>query len=469
MIFACVAMIATMAAAQPAAVRKSNSTEQRTAAHFQSIKHDPLLLRGFLRAMPKGGDLHNHVSGGVYAENYILWAVETKQCIDRATLSYVRPKESGCDAATQWPAAKALEDTVLYRELIDAMSMRNWHPARKPGEYQFFDTFGRFGAVSGALLGKTVAEAARRAADNNEMYLELIVALDGGRAFAAAESIQMSDDFEGLRQKLLSGGLQAPWAGFNTIAETEAAVKRELGCEQDSLACRVQVRFQCQVLRGMKPERVFAQTLACFELANSDAKVVALNLVQPEDSFIPMHNFDLHMRMLQFFKTKYPNVKLSLHAGELAFGQVPPEGLGHHVRKSLEIAGARRIGHGTDIMHDRDPAGLMAHMVKNGIAVEISLSSSDAILGIRGKHHPLRHYLKAGVPVTIATDDEGVARSDITNEYQRAVEEHGLSYLELKTISRNGLRHSFLPQAERSALLAELEKRFSAFEKRFGK
>ncbi len=53
--------------------------------------------------------------------------------------------------------------------------------------------------------------------------------------------------------------------------------------------------------------------------------------------------------------------------------------------------------------------------------------------------------MKYGVPVAISTDDEGVARSDMTHEYLRAVEGYHLSYTELKRMTRQSLEHSFLP------------------------
>ena len=102
-------------------------------------------------------------------------------------------------------------------------------------------------------------------------------------------------------------------------------------------------------------------------------------------------------------------------------------------------------------------------MAGQRIAVEISLSSSDVILGMRGPRHPLRQYLRAGVPVVIATDDEGVARSDLTNEYQRAVEEQGFSYSELKQVSRNSIDYSFLPAEEKARVRRELEAAFERF------
>src|SRR5262245_48368545 len=45
-----------------------------TAAWFEAHRHSPGMLRGFIQRMPKGGDLHNHLSGAVYAESYLAWA-----------------------------------------------------------------------------------------------------------------------------------------------------------------------------------------------------------------------------------------------------------------------------------------------------------------------------------------------------------------------------------------------------------
>jgi hypothetical protein len=78
------------------------------------------------------------------------------------------------------------------------------------------------------------------------------------------------------------------------------------------------------------------------------------------------------------------------------------------------------------------------------VDVEINLTSNDKILGVVGPRHPFPDYLRAGVPVTISTDDEGVSRTDLTNEYQLAVERYHLGYADLKGLVRNSLTFSFL-------------------------
>jgi adenosine deaminase len=48
------------------------------------------------------------------------------------------------------------------------------------------------------------------------------------------------------------------------------------------------------------------------------------------------------------------------------------------------------------------------------------------------------------VPLALATDDQGVSRSDMTHEYLRAVEDQHLTYADLKRMARASLEHSFI-------------------------
>jgi adenosine deaminase len=84
-------------------------------------------------------------------------------------------------------------------------------------------------------------------------------------------------------------------------------------------------------------------------------------------------------------------------------------------------------------------------MAQRGVAVEINLTSNDISPGVRGADHPLTLYRQAGVPWTLAADDEGVFRIDLTHEYVRAALEQHLTYLDLKQSARNGITYSFLP------------------------
>ena len=128
-------------------------------------------------------------------------------------------------------------------------------------------------------------------------------------------------------------------------------------------------------------------------------------------------------------------------------GLVPPDGLRFHIRGSIELGHAERIGHGVDVMNERDPFGLIHEMADRKVLVEICLTSNDVILGVKGDEHPFPIYRQFKVPVTLATDDEGVSRTDLTHEYLRAWVTYKLSYHDLKELARESLEHSFLPGA----------------------
>ena len=211
--------------------------------------------------------------------------------------------------------------------------------------------------------------------------------------------------------------------------------------------CKVALRYIYEIFRNNPKELVFAQALFGFELASADPRVVAINFVGEEDGHDAMTDYEEHMRMVGFLRGLYPRVRVSLHAGELAPGLVPPEGLCCHIRLAVEQAGTERIGHGVDVMYEDHPYELLKTMADKGVLVEINLTSNDIILGISGDRHPFATYRKFGVPVALSTDDAGIERIDLTHEYVRAVADYALTYADLKDIVRNSLDHSFLPGA----------------------
>jgi len=150
------------------------------------------------------------------------------------------------------------------------------------------------------------------------------------------------------------------------------------------------------------------------------------------------------MQMLDYLHSLYPNVKVSLHAGEIAPGLVPPEGLSFHIREAIDKGHALRIGHGIDVLYEDRSADLLKQMARQHVMVEINLTSNDGILGIKGEAHPLHGYMAAKVPWALSTDDEGVNRSDLTHEYMKGVMEQGLTYAQLKQSARTALEHAFL-------------------------
>lgn len=420
-----------------------SSDEAVTERAFDALRGDSARLEVFLRAMPKGGDLHTHLSGAVYAESFLKWAAEDGLCVNTATLVVVPPP---CDAASGRPPV-AGADAGLRDNLIDAFSTRNYKPAVENGHERFFTTFDRFGLVSATHVGDMLAEVAARAGRGGVRYVEIMHTAGGLKAGALGASVGWSDDWAGLRERILAAGLRDTLTSIAREMDREEAQRDAvLRCRADNpdVGCAVTQRYLYQVLRAFPREMVFAQILAGFELTRADARFVGFNLVQPEDDRVAMDDYALHMRIIGFLKQFYPEVPVSLHAGELTHGLVPPEGLSFHIRDAVEVAGARRIGHGVDVLMERDPDALLRSMAARRVMVEINLTSNDVILGVTGARHPLKTYLAYGVPVALSTDDEGVSRSEMMLEYRKAVEEQGVDYRTLKAMARNSLEYAFL-------------------------
>lgn len=430
--------------------------EQNTSDHMDAISGDPTQLAAFLRAVPKGGDLHNHLTGAVYAETYLAWALADRDCIVPTTNTVVYP--SSCSGSTQpVPTSGA-----FYDQIVAAWSMQGFVPGgAETGHDHFFATFSKYGAVAGAHHYDDVADVLGRAADENQVYVETMLNLgkDTGTLAASVWSGTLTAaDLPAFYTTLTAD------PGFATALSSDVASVRTLdtgwrnraGCSSASpmAACGVGVRFVAQVSRTGANDQIFGQLVAAFEMAAATPEIVAVNLSSPEDDSRAIANYDLHMAMLDFLHTQYTAsgtspLHVTLHAGELTPAFLPAGSTANtfHIRSAVEVGHAERIGHGIDVLSETDSSGLLAEMAASDVMVEVCLSSNDQILEVRGSAHPLASYLAAGVPVALATDDQGVSRSSMAGEYLRAVQDQHLSYRQLKTLARQSLEHAFLPGA----------------------
>jgi adenosine deaminase len=376
-------------------------------------------------------------------------------CVDQIAKAFTKsqPVFAGsephpvCEAGDV-PAADVPNKQRLYDALVDSFSMRGFVPSEGvTGHDHFFATFAKFGGTDPRHTGDFLDEVATRAAAQNEQYLELMETPTWNRLNTITKDMAWREDLGSLRDELLAKGLaeDVPAArAFWDQAEAIRMQRERCGSQDEAPACKVEARYIYQVFRNTTKELVFAQTVFGFELAAADPRVVAINFVGAEDDHISMTDYATQMRMVGFLRAPYPKVHVSLHAGELAPGLVPPEGLCCHVRLAVDEAKSERIRHGVDIMYEDRPDELLQDMAAKHVLVEINLTSNDVILGVVGKEHPFRTYRKFGVPVALSTDDEGVSRIDLTHEYVRAVETYALTYADLKELVRNSLEYSFL-------------------------
>jgi adenosine deaminase len=425
-------------------VAAETSSERATSQYFVSIQHHPEKLAIFLHEMPKGGDLHTHLGGASLAEDMLRYAKADSLCVNRK--NFVVQVNPNCPS--HYLLAQAEKYPAFYHAIIDAWSMRNFHPGKESGHDHFFAAFEKYLPILEKHRAEMVSEVVRKACQENLLYLELMIMPDNNKSGRSAAKMAWDPNLSRFREKLLKNGLMPIITDISTQLDSYAKkLNTTLTTKEKSACADFKLRYLYQVLREQAPAQVFAQLLAGFELAGRDPRVVGINLVQAEDGQIAMRDYSLHMQMVGFLHQLYPNVAISLHAGELVPGLVSAQGLRFHIRQAVETAKANRIGHGVDIRYEDNAEQLLQQMAKRHILVEINLTSNAAVLNVMGSAHPLLLYRRYQVPIALSTDDEGVLRTSLSEQYKIAVLNYQFSYLSLKNLARNSIQYSFLPGA----------------------
>jgi len=419
-------------------------------------------LQMFLTLMPKGGDLHHHYSGAIYAETYLDWVEEKGWTIDPETLRI--DKDAGEGTLT---VAEVRGDAALYRRVLSAWSILDHESGDDdtPPDAHFFETFVHFGPISTQFYGEGLRRLRDRALAENVLYIETMLAsvrywfrdadvdarLRGAMPDVGPVLDELVDQFE------------ADWRYDRAVdGFVDMVAEGHEGIDSDDFV----MRYQAYVYRDMNPSSVFAGLAGAFEAASRSDLVVGVNLVGPENGLVALRDYSLHMRMFQHLKARHPGVHVALHAGELKKGLVPPEDLRFHVREALEVGGAERLGHCLDMPFERRPLELMGLLRERDVPVEVCLTSNEFILGVAGRRHPFLLFARNDVPMVLATDDAGVSRNDLTHEYGLLATRHGVSYGDLKRLAYGSVRYAFADEATKAALKEALDARFADFEGR---
>lgn len=430
--------------------------EQAASNRYDAILGKPADLAAFLKAVPKGGDLHNHLTGAVYAETYLAWGKAEGACVNTTTSTMVF--SSQCSASTQ-PVPTA---GPFFDQILRAWSMKDFVAGAESGHDHFFATFGKYGSIAGTHRDDDLADIAKRAADENQLYIETMFNLgkNVGTLAASLYSGQVTAEaLPGFYDSLVADATFGAKVDLDVAVVTSAASgwKTKLGCSGAAApaACNVGLKLVAQISRTGSNDQLFGQLVSAFEMAAKSPEVVALNLSSPEDDVASLKNYDLHMAMLDFLYQKYTAtgtspLHITLHAGELTAPYLPPgyaTANTFHVRSAVETGHAERIGHALDVLSETDASALLDDMATRGVLVEVCLSSNDQIHDVKGASHPLAELLNHHVPVALATDDQGVSRSSLAGEYARAALDQKLKYRQLKAMARDSLTHAFLPGA----------------------
>ena len=145
------------------------------------------------------------------------------------------------------------------------------------------------------------------------------------------------------------------------------------------------------------------------------------------------------------FQAKDAGLKVTVHSGE----DTPASA----VLDTVQAVSPDRIGHGIHIIEDMAVVELVK---ERGITLEVNPWSNYLTNAVRRiEEHPLKQLYDLGVKVTINSDDPEVLETNLNNEYRIAHEILGMSMDEIATCNRYALEASFLPEAEKQAMIAK--------------
>ncbi|MEC5166399.1 hypothetical protein RCH18_002139 [Flavobacterium sp. PL11] len=451
---------------------------QKTNEYFEKIRNNEAELTAFFSQMPKGGDLHHHFSGSIYAEPLLKRAIDDDFYLNTETMDVLKERPS----KGKWEQFSTLKNNgtleLFKQKIIQKWSVKDYNGVDYPSDKLFFESFMKFEPAIQGNFGEGLIELKNRAILENVSYIEtqlstIPTAINSDELMPFNSRLRklalVKDEktilksLDSIYTRLITKGAESDAKNFNTNFVSKLHNDLKIDDSQFTM------RYQNFVLRFMEPVDLFKNLVIAFISADGSDLMAGVNIVSPEDGETSMKDYWLHMLMFKYCHSRYPNVKYTMHAGELTLGLVPPEELTWHISAAVHTAGANRIGHGVDIAYEKDSYDLLRFMAKNKIPVEINLVSNEFILKVKESRHPLTLYKDFGVPIIISTDDAGILRSNMTEQYVLLAKRYkNISYSNIKQFVYNSINYSFIKEEKvRKKLLKDLDKRFEIFEAKF--
>lgn len=454
------------------------SFAQSANSYFEKIRTNEAALTAFFSQMPKGGDLHHHYSGSVYAEPILEYAIAENFYLNTETMMVSREKLSN-ENWEQFSTIKSKGELEQYKQkIMHKWSVKDYNNVDYPSDKLFFESFEKFMPAANENFKSGLLELKNRAIKENLSYIETqlstipapINMTDFAKLNSQLRELAAKKDEKAILKlldtfykDLVKKDVVAYAKDFNT--NFVAKLHTDLKIDDADFT----MRYQNFVLRFMEPNELFKNLVVAFISADSSPLMAGVNIVSPEDGETSMKDYWLHMIMFKYCHSRFPNVKYTLHAGELTLGLVKPEDLTWHIRSAVYDAGANRIGHGVDIAYEDKSYELLKYMAKNKIPVEINLVSNEFILKVKENRHPITLYKEFGVPIVISTDDAGILRTNMTEQYVLLAKRYkDISYSDIKQFVYNSINYSFIKEeAVKESLVEDLDIRFQNFEANF--
>jgi adenosine deaminase len=155
-----------------------------------------------------------------------------------------------------------------------------------------------------------------------------------------------------------------------------------------------------------------------------------------------------------FAKARGLGLRPVAHAGE--------EGPAAYIREALDLLHVERIDHG--VRCDED-AALVAQLARDQVPLTVCPLSNLKLCVVRSlADHNFARLLRAGVAVTINSDDPAYFGGYIADNYRATAAALDLTAAELVSVAENAVRAAFIADTAKAELLAEIRRAASTIE-----
>jgi len=400
-------------------------------ARFEEIRRNasPLEMYAFFWDMPKGGDIHHHLS----------LSFRPEEIYQTASNFYTRVKLTACPGGSE-DSAPPLRFRMVSPANYSALS------ACEQGDYVQLAKLD--GEQKAAWASSLIID---RAYEGRNEFFEVIVNRVTDIARNPETMLQLMAT---LLQRYARENILYLETQYLAPSDEVAAKVRARLAEPDLASLPTKVRFQAVIVRFRPDAEQLLERAYAFVDRNRDLWV-GVNMAGREDN--AKGNALRFLPAFRKLRRTYSGIHLSIHGGEV-------DAAGPEVRNTL-LLGAERIGHGFNLITDPET---MLQMRRGRNLVEVNLVSNRLLeYSPDLDAHPFIEYLRFGIPVCLNTDDSGVWDSNLTDEYMLASKHYRLTWSEIVQLGRNSLEHSFAQPELKERLLREFENKVRAFESRY--
>ena len=296
--------------------------------------------------MPKGGNIHQHAVGAVYAEKIIQFALHDSCYINPVNYQLYFNQQQ----ALKWKDHSAILINQLLIDqpdkrdsIINYWSVRDYKKYNRDGRSWFFNTFMKIIPACVGNESEILTELCRKAKEENILYIETMFGAANveDSLSVLTHKMEKNNDYDVLKSGF--AGLYEKYEenGLNELAKLYAN-------SLDSFITNAKTNgiiVRCQIPGSrLRNDHIltFGKLMLAFKAIELTNNLAGVNFAGPEDAANALANYSLHMEMFRFLKEKYPNVNVSLHAGELATGKgaAKDEDLKFHIYEAITIAGS---------------------------------------------------------------------------------------------------------------------------------